>query len=149
MRLGTILLTLLLFRCGGDSLPAPSHPQSIAPDLGASAGAGNGTACAMDAACSSGFCRDGVCCDSDCGGGNKGDCVSCLGVETAYRGGVDGTCGTIPINNYICQHSADPTMQCEFDQACLGATTCPGRNYYPAGKSCGSAMACDGVGHCL
>src|SRR5262249_47760489 len=29
----------------------------------------DGTACTLNSQCSTGFCRDGVCCNSDCGGG--------------------------------------------------------------------------------
>lgn len=50
-----------------------------------------GVACTTGAQCASGFCVDGVCCVSACGGGVITDCLSC----SMAAGGTlpDGTCG--------------------------------------------------------
>jgi hypothetical protein len=52
----------------------------------------NGSACAIDAECTSGFCRDGVCCDSACGGGDPNDCQAC---SVAAGSSAVGTCAPI------------------------------------------------------
>ncbi len=51
----------------------------------------NGASCADGAACTSGFCVDGVCCATECAGGTT-DCSAC---SVAAGGSVDGTCGAI------------------------------------------------------
>jgi hypothetical protein len=68
----------------------------------------NGTACTQDAACQSGFCVDGVCCESACGGGSTGDCQAC---GVAAGGTVDGVCGAV---------RADAAVVCDG-----ASTTCP------------------------
>jgi hypothetical protein len=37
----------------------------------------DGHACSGAAECKSGYCIDGVCCDTACGGGAHGDCLAC------------------------------------------------------------------------
>ncbi|MEO7730647.1 MAG: FG-GAP repeat protein, partial [Kofleriaceae bacterium] len=55
----------------------------------ATAASNDGGACATNAECSSGFCTDGVCCNTACGGGDAGDCQAC---SVAAGAAVDGTC---------------------------------------------------------
>lgn len=96
----------------------------------------NGTACSADTQCASGFCRDNVCCNSDCGGGgvngNTGDCQAC---SVAHYGQANGTCSTITNTSYVCRLYGDPT--CDLSERCDGSSTsCPadlGRN---AGQIC-------------
>jgi hypothetical protein len=52
----------------------------------------NGTTCTEDDDCRSGFCVDGACCDSRCGGG----AVDCLACSIAAGGVADGVCLPIP-----------------------------------------------------
>jgi MYXO-CTERM domain-containing protein len=83
--------------------------------------AANGTACTADSDCESTFCVDGVCCDTECGGGVATDCQSCLGAMT---GGADGTCGTVAATaNYTCRPSTGP---CDPAGVCDGSSpSCP------------------------
>jgi MYXO-CTERM domain-containing protein len=102
-------------------------------------GAGpNGSKCAAPAACVSGFCVDGVCCNAACGGGVATDCQSCLGAMT---GGADGTCGTvIATADYTCRTASGP---CDVAGVCTGsATTCPADSSLPNGTPCGAGMVC-------
>jgi hypothetical protein len=88
----------------------------------------NGVACSEDAQCSSGFCRDNMCCNSDCGGGgpngNTGDCQAC---STAHHGQADGTCTTIADTSYTCRlYASGGPLGCDLSERCDGsATTCP------------------------
>lgn len=60
--------------CDGHNMaPGPIAPYA---HLGACAGALDGAACSTDAECSSGWCVDGVCCESSC----RGRCQTCSAV---------------------------------------------------------------------
>lgn len=120
---------------------------------GASAGGGSGggqtppgLACNADADCASGFCTDGVCCQSDC----SGPCESC------NQPGQAGSCqphaaGTDPDQD--CLDAAKGTGACAG--ACDGAGACKmpgtekacGQTVCVSGKQTGSA--CNGKGECL
>lgn len=83
-------------------------------------GAALGTSCTAPHACASGFCVDGVCCDSACGG-----CEACSAASKAE--GPDGECGPLPAG-------ATPA-----DDA-----TCPAQPL----SECGRTGVCDGLGAC-
>src|ERR1700690_990826 len=96
--------------------------------------------------CDSGFCADGVCCDSAC----DGVCVSCDQV------GLAGMCSPIPAGqgHPLCKQQ-DPTS-CGTTGVCDGAGNC---SPYPANTPCGAAVCvdatsgsaartCDGLGMC-
>ena len=108
----------------------------------------NGQACAMASDCTSGFCADGVCCNTACGGGIKTDCQSCLAAES---GGVDGTCSTTAAQLQITCRPA--VGSCDAAELCDGQSTdCPADKLMPAGTVClaapnASAMnaACSGT----
>lgn len=68
----------------------------------------DGVACSADGRCQSGFCVDGVCCESACGGGAAMDCVVC---SAAAGSSADGRCEARP-----------DSMACEG--TCGGAGTC-------------------------
>lgn len=53
---------------------------------------GIGRACGTTDDCQTGFCVDGVCCESECGGADPNDCVVC---SVAAGSGVDGTCSPL------------------------------------------------------
>lgn len=79
----------------------------------------NGSACSSGGQCDSGFCVDGVCCNSTCTGG----CKAC---STAKKGsGADGTCGNV-------SGGLDPDSDCGDQGA----------------ASCGTNGSCDGGGGC-
>jgi hypothetical protein len=77
-----------------------------------------GDECAEDADCAEGRCREGVCCDADCGS----LCESCRAAETGLG---DGQCGWA-------QTGRDPHDDCEAQ----------------ALSTCGTTGACDGFGGC-
>jgi len=93
----------------------------------------NGTACSSASVCASGFCVDGVCCESAC----DGACVSCnqtgrAGKCTAY------TIGSDPESE--CGAGSDPCRM-----VCNGAGACDAPQY---GIPCGTCAVCDGWGTC-
>jgi len=132
--------------CGAD---AGCHPQKAAGercDLGALAD------CRQDgcAACATGFCADGVCCNVACGG-----CRACAMVIT---GEPDGSCAPVP-------DGADPKQVCPADRnypaACGADGDCDGRGacraFARAGTPCGettcsagtvTGLVCSSVGRC-
>ncbi|MEZ4307003.1 MAG: hypothetical protein R3F14_03000 [Polyangiaceae bacterium] len=86
----------------------------------------NGAPCAQGAECQSGFCADGVCCNTACGGA----CQACSAVKKGQ--GANGTCGSII-------SGTDP------DNECFGATNCNG------GGACallGTGASCNVGGEC-
>ena len=95
--------------------------------------ASSGQTCSSASTCASGFCVDGVCCNSAC----NGTCVSC------NQAGLAGKCSPYPFGN-------DPEKECSkgsgtCKSACDGVGSC----VYPAyGSTCGNCMLCDGGGNC-
>jgi len=85
-----------------------------------------GGVCSSASQCSTGFCVDGRCCDTACGGNNTTDCQACRGSIT---GGADGTCLPIP-STTVCRNYE--STFCDLREYCDGVnTTCPadvGRN---------------------
>ncbi len=112
----------------------------------------NGNACGADGDCDSGFCRDGVCCNTAC----TGLCQACA---ATFTGGMDGTCGNVMAgasSRGACQDET-ATKPCGHDGTCDGAGQC--RNV-GAGQACGqstctdshtfqAAGKCDGAGACM
>jgi len=94
----------------------------------------NGTACTNASDCASGFCTDGVCCNTAC----NGQCVSC------NQAGFAGRCSPY-------KAGTDPEKECGTNTGVCGAT-CDGVSAcaYPAyGSSCGGCSVCDGMGTCF
>ncbi|MEZ4314092.1 MAG: hypothetical protein R3F14_39230, partial [Polyangiaceae bacterium] len=86
---------------------------------------GNGTTCAQDTECSSGFCVDGVCCNTVCN-------ALCQACTAAKKGsGSNGTCGSIA-------SGADPDDECVGSQTCNGSGGCK----LPNGDACTAATDC-------
>jgi hypothetical protein len=88
----------------------------------------NGAACTLAAECSSGFCVDGVCCNTAC----SGLCQACSNAKT---GGASGTCGNVTANT-------DPDNECATE--CNGAGACEA----PNGTACTLASQCQS-GFCV
>jgi len=116
-------------------------------DLGIDAGAGyvftllqqNGDACTAAAACGSGFCIDGVCCDSACGGGAANDCQAC---SMAAGATANGTCAPLAMGT-VCRSAMGA---CDVAEACDGATNdCPMDANAPNGTMCANGACVDGV----
>jgi hypothetical protein len=112
----------------------------------------SGEACLEGADCHSGYCVEGVCCDSACENG----CQSCLAVNKAS--GPDGECGDVT-------GDSDPRDACDDEGAascgenglCDGAAACAiyAADVECAAASCASdsslapAAFCDGAGSCV
>ena len=109
----------------------------------------NGDGCSAASECKSGFCADGVCCDTAC----QGSCQACVASKSA---GVDGRCRAVPVGN-------DPDDECTADSAntCGRTGVCSGMNscaLAPSGMACGDATCtgstlsprprCNGSGTC-
>jgi FG-GAP repeat len=116
-------------------------------DLGSSSGAAyvyktatsdNGGACATNTECGSGFCVDGVCCDSACGGGDPNSCQAC---SVATGAAADGTCG-VRAAGIVCRAAAGA---CDAAEKCNGtSTTCPADGFAAASTVCRAAAGvCD------
>jgi hypothetical protein len=95
-----------------------------------------GGACTSAAQCASGFCVDGVCCESACGGGSATDCQAC----SAAAGSVaDGLCGPARATT-VCRASVGP---CDLPEQCNGvATTCPANAPAANGTPCEDGNLC-------
>jgi hypothetical protein len=115
----------------------------LMPGLGARV---PGAACADGSECESGFCFDGVCCQTECAGA----CRSCS------VPGKQGTCTLVPegVKHRDCADQGAET--CGFDGTCDGLGAC---RRHPAGTRClagtcngnsvTAAGACDGTGSCV
>ncbi|MFO0550979.1 MAG: hypothetical protein U0271_21490 [Polyangiaceae bacterium] len=94
----------------------------------------NGDPCTQGGQCASTHCRDGVCCDDDCGQA----CKSCLAADT---GGADGQCDFIPAGQ-------DPAGDCTGAETCDAAGGCAfscGQDPTPSQSTCPAAC----TGGCL
>ncbi|RLB65615.1 MAG: hypothetical protein DRI90_01520 [Deltaproteobacteria bacterium] len=93
-----------------------------------------GLRCPASGACQSGFCRDEVCCDSDCSGG----CEACSAALKSW--GDDGECGPTATDTDprgACE--SEPLSSCGLTGFCDGAGQC---QHYPEGTPCGQGTAC-------
>jgi len=136
----------------GGSAGGPSSSGGAASGGAPSGGGGPstgkgpaGVSCTANGDCASGFCTDGVCCQSECGG-------PC---ETCNQPGKAGSCephpdGVDPEQDCLgAQKSDGPCAgRCDGNRACKmpGADTSCGATSCTNGKQTGSA--CDGAGVC-
>ncbi len=106
----------------------------------------HGAACKTDRECVGGSCVDGVCCESECGGGVDTDCQVCSRAKGATA---DGTCSVLP-SGHVCRPLAGA---CDIAEVCDGASVqCPrfdrvlkaGTLCRPAAGFCDVAESCDG-----
>jgi MYXO-CTERM domain-containing protein len=110
----------------------------------------NGTPCNNGSQCTSGFCADGFCCNTACGG-------LCQACSAAKTGGANGTCGNVTV-------ATDPDNECALQSVLSCGTTgvCDGAGacqLYANGSVCVSAKCnagslinastCDGMGTCV
>ncbi|MDI3287929.1 hypothetical protein QHF83_31745, partial [Polyangium sp. 15x6] len=98
----------------------------------------NGAACNVAEECTSGFCIDGVCCNSACGSGVSTDCQACSVTQGAA---MNGTCGPA-VSGTVCRAA---NGGCDVAETCNGSSTsCPSNKYIAAGTICrGAAGPCD------
>jgi MYXO-CTERM domain-containing protein len=103
---------------------------------------GNGQTCVSAVECTSGFCADGVCCASACGGG-AADCQVC---SVAAGGTTNGTC-TMAKMGSTCRAAGSV---CDVAETCDGVSgSCPADAFKPATTECRTASgACDVAEYC-
>jgi uncharacterized protein (TIGR03382 family) len=77
-----------------------------------------GARCASELQCRSGFCADGVCCQTTCGAGDD-DCLAC---SVAAGASIDGTCG--PIRGDVMKVCGGSENDCA-PRRCTGTEVCP------------------------
>ena len=124
---------------GNDTWPASAVPGPVVcrPELSAS------TSCSSAAECASGFCVDGVCCESECGGGAANDCQVCSAALGASR---DGTCTFISGGTVCAQVDSchpNPGLCTGIDGTCSSLNAIPNCVVeFPNGH------ACTGDGEC-
>jgi hypothetical protein len=108
----------------------------------------NGNTCSMASQCSSGFCVDGYCCDTDCGGSQTAFPKDCQACSMARGAAANGTCGVVSAG-ILCRWYDSGTSAdtyCDVTEACDGVnTTCPQDLGRHAGLACTGAC---GAGHC-
>jgi len=102
-----------------------------------------GTPCTAASQCGSGFCVDGMCCDSACGGGSAADCQACSLAAGAAQNGV---CGPVS-SGTTCRAAAGA---CDQAETCNGiSTSCPLNSFKSASTVCRlSGGLCDLVEYC-
>lgn len=89
--------------------------------------------CASPADCASGFCVDGYCCDTACGGGAPFDCQAC------NVAGAQGVC-TLLSAGTVCRAAMSA---CDAPEACPGnAAACPADAQQPDGAACNDGDLC-------
>jgi len=102
-----------------------------------------GSVCTGDRQCASGFCVDGVCCESACGGGAANDCQAC---SVATGAAVDGQCAPL-VQGTVCRTSAGV---CDAAEVCDGAAMlCPDDAAAADGTHCDDGNACTRTDSCL
>jgi len=103
---------------------------------GLGSGGALGEACSEGAQCASGYCVDGVCCNSACGGSNATDCQACSRAAGAQ---VDGRCS--PEADYT---SCDDADRCSSYSYCrAGVCQSSGSRTCPAPDACHEPGACN------
>lgn len=102
----------------------------------------NGAACRSPRECKSGFCVDGVCCDTACGGG----AVDCQACSKAAGGSGDGTCQKSAAGT-VCRSAAGP---CDVAETCSGTSeVCPADKLRSRSYTCRTAAGpCDVAEKC-
>jgi hypothetical protein len=118
----------------GGTEVAGSCESGKACDGTGSCKAKNSVTCTSAAECASGFCVDGVCCDSAC----DGTCASCnqagrIGKCTPYQAGTDPKSECAGTGTGTCQATCDGVGHCSFPSYTV---------------SCGNCLTCDGNGSC-
>ncbi|MEZ4327236.1 MAG: calcium-binding EGF-like domain-containing protein [Polyangiales bacterium] len=128
---GPASYTLWATSVDGDGTLAGDHPRR-SPIVGSvTVLRAQGDACTTSEECGSGFCVDGVCCDSACGG-------TCQACSVAVGGSADGSCTGIVGVDCIATASCS-----ELGAAPFFMCTCP-----PGTTGAGDADGCANVDEC-
>lgn len=108
----------VLVGAGRDDTPAGTDAGSARVFTFGSPGA----SCTADGECQSGFCTDGVCCTTRCGGGAS-DCQAC---SASLTGGSSGTCSALSASVAPVTVCRPASTACDVAESCSSAsTTCP------------------------
>jgi hypothetical protein len=104
-----------------------------------------GQACGPLDGCRSGFCVDGVCCESACGGGSTSDCQACS-LAAGSSASTNGICAPRTVG-LVCRTAGGT---CDIAEACDGSSiNCPADVKRAAGTICRpSAGDCDVTDTC-
>jgi MYXO-CTERM domain-containing protein len=98
--------------------------------------------CSNTAECDSGFCVDGVCCDTACGGSSPDDCQACSVSAGATE---DGACGLVTAG----QTCRPASAACDIPETCDGSSTvCPADAQAPDGTECDDEDTCTSDDQC-
>ncbi|MFH0902791.1 MAG: hypothetical protein V2A73_19345, partial [Pseudomonadota bacterium] len=97
-----------------------------------------GVPCQDKTECETGHCVDGVCCDSECGGGDPTDCQSCIAARGATK---DGDC---TLTTVVCRPAREGAL-CDAPEYCDGeSVVCPDDVLAGATVECRAALdSCD------
>ena len=102
----------------------------------------NGSTCFADASCGSGFCADGVCCNTACAGA----CDVCNATPGTCTDVAVGSAGSPTCSPYLCNGSASCPASCSIDSDCVVGDYCNGSSQCVAkktlGQTCGGAKEC-------
>lgn len=100
-----------------------------------------GESCSLNSECNTGYCVDGVCCNTQCGTGNAADdAADCQACSIAAGGQSDGVCSTISAaKNHVCRPAAP---NCDVEEICNGVSVdCPTDTKATSGD-CDDGNAC-------
>lgn len=141
---------------GGTSSQAGAGGSGTGGAGGSSGGlggskAGLGVSCAARTDCLSGFCVDGVCCDSAC----DGVCEQCSSAGVCAMPATDSACAPVSCpQSTACKTYMSSTLStnlCKSQGMCKTQSDCPFQ-YTPVRTPCGGIapdqMLCDGAGSC-
>ncbi|MCZ7680071.1 MAG: hypothetical protein M5U28_15425 [Sandaracinaceae bacterium] len=93
----------------------------------------NGESCTAHGECQSGFCVDGVCCNSSCGSGSTTDCMAC---STGYGGTSNGTCTALSATfapTVMCRAASGEA--CDVADYCVAGSMVCTNSYRPSSYS--------------
>ena len=97
-----------------------------------------GVPCNNGADCESGYCVDGVCCNTACGGGSSVDCQACS-IATGVAN--DGTCSAVKFGS-VCRKAVE---SCDLAESCDGLSlSCPADVFAADGTSCDNGKCKNG-----
>lgn len=143
-------MTVIAGAFGDDVGANPNQGSAYAHKIGRT----NADSCVFAAECLSGYCVDGLCCNSEC----SGTCQACTNTLKGF--GADGVCGSIVYGKAPENPDECPTdfanSPCGLDGTCDGAgqcrkvvpgTSCPGVSTCSNGKTI--APICNGLGACV